>query len=81
MNFANPRLTAVPLGPPRQSQSHHCVPTVSMANTLISVGCQAPSSTATPVKQAEEKSEEKPDTPTGSIKVQNIILHDKFVYL
>ena len=76
MNFANPRLAAIPLGPPRQSKSHHHVPTP----VGKSVGCQAPPTTPTPVKKAEEFSKEKPDISTGSNKVQNIILHDKFVY-
>ena len=88
LNSAKPRVAAVSLGPPRQSQSHHIsVPTTTLAPSVgiayKSVGCQAPSNGVTPIVVAgtdEEFSKKKPDTSTRSIKVQNIILHNIFVY-
>ena len=82
MNTAKPRVAAVSLGPPRQSQSHHCnVPTTTLAPSVPigskSVGCQAPSNDVIPVVVVvgadKEFSEKKPDVCSSSIKVQNII--------
>lgn len=78
MNLATSRVAAIPLGLPRQSQSCHTA--LSVKGPLKSVGCQAPSNTTTPVKDTAEEFLKKPDTSTCSIKVQNIILHEKFVY-
>ena len=73
MNSTNQELTAVLLGPPRQSKSrHHRVAPLSK-----SIGCQAASTPVIPVSKAEEEpyGEKKPDTSTGSVEVPNIILH------
>ena len=73
MDSTNQGLTAVLLGPPRQSNSrhHHIIAPLSK-----SVGCQAASAPVSPVNKPEEGSSKvKPDISTGSVEVPNIILH------
>lgn len=78
VNSVKPRVAAVSLGPPRQSQSHHgSNPTSTLMPSVgvgyKSVGCQAPSNGVTPVVVPgtdKEFSKKKPDTSTSSIKVQ-----------
>jgi len=74
MNFAIPKMAAIPLGPPRQSKTHHSTPTGSSSGAAgKSVGCQTVPSKSTPVK-VENFSVGKPDViATCLIEVQKSI--------